>query len=487
VTCDLCPNEKKKMRKERKAGWFFFFSRVREKKSEFKKGRDNKVADALSRQSEFQSDPADISISLISFPTPTWVTDLKFSYQSDQQALDLLGAFQSGATIPKGFSLQQGLLLYKGRIWLIKHSPFQKQILEFLHSDPAAGHSGYHKTLHRAKVNFFWKGMRTDIKTFVRECRECQENKHETVLPSGLLQPLPIPSRVWADISLDFIEGLLVSQGFSVILVVVDRLTKYGHFLPLAHPYSASTVAHLFLANIFKLHGMLSSIVSDRDPTFASLFWRELFRLQGITLAFSSAYHPQSDGQTKALNKCLETYLRCYASAKPKMWAVWLPLAEWWYKTSHHSSTGLPPFQAVYGYTPPPLLSYVPGTTANRAMDTQLRDRTAVLIVLKEHLYKAQKRMKTFADKHRSNRQFNVGDWVYLRLQPYRQNSIAVRKHLKLSPRFFGPFKVLSKIGIVAYKLDLPSKSRLQSSLSCLCLEEKVGPVSLSTLHPASD
>jgi hypothetical protein len=149
----------------------------------------------------------------------------------------------------------------------------------------------------------------------------------------------------------------------------VDRLTKYGHFLPLAHPYSASTVAHLFLANIFKLHRMPSTIVSNRDPAFINSFWHKLFLLQGITLAFSSAYHPQSDGQTKALNKCLETYLRCYAGAKSKTWNAWLPLAEWWYNTSHHSSNELTPFQAVYGYAPPTLLSYGLGTTANRAVD----------------------------------------------------------------------------------------------------------------------
>jgi hypothetical protein len=158
---------------------------------EFKKGRDNKVADALSRQAESRPDQADISIFLISFPTPTWVTDLKSSYQSNQQALDLLNALQTGVASPKGFSLQQGLLLYKGRIWLIKGSTFQQQLLEFIHSNPATGQSEYHRTLHRAKANFFWKGMRTDIKTFVCECRECQENKHETVMPA-----------------LDFIEGL---------------------------------------------------------------------------------------------------------------------------------------------------------------------------------------------------------------------------------------------------------------------------------------
>jgi transposase InsO family protein len=168
----------------------------------------------------------------------------------------------------------------------------------------------------------------------------CQTNKNETVLSLGLLQPLPVPLRVWSDISMDFIEGLPVSNGWSVIMVVVDCLTKYGHFLLLAHPYTVSTVAQVFFANIFKLHGMPSTIVSDRDPVFTSSFWRELFRLQGTTLAFSSAYHPQLDGQIESLNKCLETFLRCYAGAKPRDWSMWLPMAEWWYNTNHHSSTG---------------------------------------------------------------------------------------------------------------------------------------------------
>jgi IS30 family transposase len=117
---------------------------------------------------------------------------------------------------------------------------------------------------------------------------------------------------------MDFIEGLPSSHGCNVILVVVDRFTKYGYFLSLSHPYTASKVAYIFLTHIFKLHGMPKTIVSDRDPTFASTFWRELFQLQGISLAFSSTYHPQSDGQTEALNKCIKTYLRCYTRAKPK-------------------------------------------------------------------------------------------------------------------------------------------------------------------------
>jgi hypothetical protein len=206
-------------------------------------------------------------------------------------------------------------------------------------------------------------------------------------------------------------------------------------------------------------------------------------------LAFNSAYHPQLDGQTEALNKYLETYLCCYAGAKPNAWSAWLPLAKWWYNTSHHSSTGYTPFEAVYGYAPPALLSYVLGTSANLAVDSQLRDRTTVLTLLKEHLHHAQNRMKTYADKHRSDRQFNVGDWVYLRLQPYRQKCAAMWKHLKLSPHFFGPFKVLSRIGTVFYRLDLPPESRLHPVFHVSYLKKKQGLSSspLSTLPPVDN
>jgi hypothetical protein len=131
-----------------------------------------------------------------------------------------------------------------------------------------------------------------DIKQFVKECAVCQVSKHETIHPPSLLQPLPIPSRFWSDISMDFIEGLPLSHGFSVILVVVDRFTKYGHFLTLSHSYTASKVAQVSIANVLKLHEMPTTIVSDRDLIFTSSFWRELFHLQGISLAFSSVNHP---------------------------------------------------------------------------------------------------------------------------------------------------------------------------------------------------
>ena len=151
---------------------------------------------------------------------------------------------------------------------------------------------------------------------------------------------------------MDFIEGLPKSEGYSVILVVVDRLTKYAHFVSVKHPYTASTIAQAFLDNVVKLHGLPNSIVSDRDIVFVSHFWTQLFRLYKVNLALSIAYHPQMDGQTERVNQCLEMFLRCSVQDSPKAWKSWLSLAELWYNSSYHSSLGCSPFKALYGYEP---------------------------------------------------------------------------------------------------------------------------------------
>jgi len=144
-------------------------------------------------------------------------------------------------------------------------------------------------------------------------------------------------------------------------MVVADHLSKYAHFYALQHPFTASTVAQLFMDHVFKLHGMPHSILSDRDPTFTSNFWQELFRLQGTHLYINTAYHPQTDDQTKVVNKCLETYLRCFSSEMKNQWAQWLPLDEWWYNNSYHRATHMTPFEAVHGKNPPSILSYMLG------------------------------------------------------------------------------------------------------------------------------
>ena len=187
-----------------------------------------------------------------------------------------------------------------------------------------------------------------------------------------------------------------------MIWVVVDRLSKHAHFLALSHPYTASSVAQLFVDNIFKLYGMPQSIISDRDPIFMSKFWKKFFHLQGSALCFSSGYHPQTDGQTEVLNRCLETYLRCFCSLQPTRWALWLSWAEWSYNTSFHYAIKMTPFEAVYGYTPPVLAAYEHGTTKVDSVDQCLQERNRTLSLLKCNLEAAQCRMKVQADKKRT-------------------------------------------------------------------------------------
>jgi len=260
---------------------------------------------------------------------------------------------------------------------------------------------------------------------------------------------------------MDFIEGLPTSNSYNVILVVVDRFTKFAHFIPLKHPFSAAQIARVILDNIVKLHGLPSAIVTGRDKIFISAFWKELFKLYNITLQLSTAYHPQTDGQTECVNKCLEMYLRCAVYDSPKKWHSWLSLAELWYNSSFHSSLNCSPFKALYGYEPQlGALSQIPENVSTNVAE-MATERQLQLKALKTHLCNAQNRMKTQADKKRVDRTFSVGDQVLLKLQPYAQSSVVNRPFPKLAFKFFGPYRVINRVGPVAYRLELPAGSQV--------------------------
>jgi hypothetical protein len=191
---------------------------------------------------------------------------------------------------------------------------------------------------------------------FVKACVTCQHHKSEQLHPAGLLQPLEVPTTVGVDIAMDFVEGLPRVNGKSVILTVVDKFSKADHFLPLGHPYTTTLVVCLFFDNVVKLHGMPSSIVSDCDPVFTGHFWQELFRLAGVRLQLSSAFHPQSDGQWEATNKIITMNLCCLVGDRPRSWLQWLPWVLFCNNSSFQASLKTSPFCVVYGRDPPPLL-----------------------------------------------------------------------------------------------------------------------------------
>jgi hypothetical protein len=289
----------------------------------------------------------------ISSPQHAWLTEIHREARTHLEIVTLKEEIIQQSKVTLGFTERDGLVWYQGQLVIPATSQYNTPMIRECHDTPIGGHLGVLQTYKRVAANFFWRGMKRDIQNYIRQCDVCQRNKYETMSPAGLLQPLPILELVWEDVSMDFIDGFPNSHGFTVIMVVVDRLTKYAHFLSLKHPYIAKVVAEIYVKEISRLHGMPRSIVMDRDKVFTNQFWTEYFRLQGSELRMSSAYHPQTDGQTEALNKCLETYLHCFVSTCQKQWSRWLHWAEFWYNTSYQTSTRLTPFEAVYGRPPP--------------------------------------------------------------------------------------------------------------------------------------
>ena len=341
----------------------------------------------------------------------------------------------------------------------------KEQIMREMHEIPYSGHLGYHKTLKNIQHSFYWPEHTLDICDFVLGCSVCQQEKAVHRVPAGLLQPLQLPEQKWADVSMDFIMGLPKSEtGNDGILMVVDRATKMVHLAPVKQTITAADTARLYWTIVGKLHGIPRSIVSDRDPRFVSKFWHELWQILGSSLRMSSAYHPQTDGQTEAMNRVVEMVLRCtlHASQEGSSWERMLSTVEFVINNSPTAATGYMPFYLNYGFhpcTPVDLIRDHDSTMlegVNQFVDRMRRNFSTVT----KFLNRARDRMKTQADQKRREQRFSSGDQVLLSTEHLHMKQAPIRK---LKKRFVGPFFMVRPVGPVAYELELPEQWKIHN------------------------
>ena len=327
--------------------------------------------------------------------------------------------------------------------------------------------------------------MDKDVAAYVSSCLECQKNKTSTQRPAGLLQPLPIPERPWTSISMDFIVQLpKTSSSFDAITVFVDRLMKMIHLCPGKTTNSAAIVMQQFLDTIFKHHGLPRQIISDRDSHFTSHFWQALMKLLQIHLGMSTAFHPQTDGQTERANRTIEQVLRCYVDYRQKNWDSLLPLVEFSLNNHKSSSTGHSPFFLNFGLHPL-LPAYHSQTCTNPAALTATQTLQANLTLAKDLLRRAQDRQRTYANQHRRDLTFDIGDLVLLDSSHVTPDHQRQRTSRKLAAQFVGPFPILARVGEVAYTLDLPDNMKIHPTFHVSLLKPYRDPSSFSVDRPA--
>lgn len=349
------------------------------------------------------------------------------------------------------YTLANDLVMFDHRILVPDLPELQTSIVRSRHDHPSAGHPGRTKTLQLIRRDFYWPRMTHYVDRYVANCFGCSRYKRPRRKPHGLLQPLPISDKPWKSISMDFIEQLPNSGGFDAILVVVDRFSKMAIFLPCTTTTTSEDLALLFIQHIFSKFGVPQDVISDRGSKFTSAFWTSIAKSLGLKSKLSTAYHPQTDGQTERVNQILEAYLRQYLSYQQDDWHALLPLAEFACNNSEHSSTQQSPFSVVLGFNP--ALDIDSSDLPSQRASDFVQVRRKAQEDARKSLDIAVTRYKHFADQHRIPApQFQLGQRVWLDCRNIR----TTRPSDKLSEKQLGPFTISKVISDTAYKLDLP-------------------------------
>lgn len=370
------------------------------------------------------------------------------------------------AELPSCLLLRDGFAWQGEQIWVPDATGLRKRLIHEHHDMPYRGHFGNKKTLEALQLTFTWATAAHDVREYISGCQRCIRVKPwPRAIPP--LQPLQVPDGFWESVSCDFVLGLpLTPRGHDAICVFVDRLSKYTHIVPCTKNCSSEQWADMFVKHIFANHGMPREIVSDRGSQFKSEWTAALQAELGVKRCMSTAYHPQTDGQTERCNRVIEDILRAYVTADMTEWDTQLPLCQYAINTAWHFTVEASPFFLNHGRHPnSPMLVDLPRSQAVSAAgviegctgDTLRGAQAAIdmqtrLARAKKCMYAAQQRHKHFYDKNKRPRSFKVGDMVLLS----SKNLSLAMACSKLEPRYIGPLKVTERIGSLAYRLELP-------------------------------
>lgn len=360
----------------------------------------------------------------------------------------------------KDEKVEDGLLYRKNRLWV--PTALQKEVLESEHDTKVAGHMGMDKTLELITRHFWWPGIEGGVREYVRSCLECQKNKAPRHAPFGPLRPMELHYQPWKTVAMDFITDLPLSNGCDSIWVMVDPFTKMAHFVPLkVEGKKTDDLICIFAREYWRLHGVPLDIISDRDSRFTAHLWKDFLRLVGIRPRMSTAFHPQTDGQTERLNQSLEAYLRSFVNYEMTNWVDLLPMAEFAYNNTSFASTTVTPFFANYGYHPASNNPPLPGRTRNPDSKLYSHWMTQVHQKARSHLEKARERMKHWADKKRGTLPILAeGQLVMLNARHVKTR----RPAKKLDAKMLGPFRISKVISSSAVRLALPKTWRIHDA-----------------------
>lgn len=346
-----------------------------------------------------------------------------------------------------------GLILFQNRIYVPKDKMVRGRIIGLHHDTQMTGHPGQYKTIELLTRTYWWPGVTRDVKAYVTGCEKCQATKVHCQKPVGPLHPHDVPNGPWEIIGTDLIGARPESGGYNAISVTTNHFTKQLRLNPTNMTCTSEGMARIYRDKIFPIHGLPHKFIHDCGPQYHSRFMKELYRLLGIEGNFTTAYHPQTNGQTERMNQEIEHYLRVFINYHQNDWHEWLPMAEFVYNDREHSATKVTPFFADNGRHPykgtsPRVQST--NNTAQKFANSMRKVREEVSAALE----KAAADMTKHYDKHRRSigTDYKVGDKVWLE----GTNISTDRPMAKLGDKRFGPFKVIEKVGNSSFKIELP-------------------------------